>query len=457
LNIKNRQQEFDKLREEFPFFEYRACPYHFDDAGFHASFHFNISDKYQFTPSIDIPNREIYHWGKIGKQDLDNLVFHLGMIELISYWKLTCSPEIRILPYKLSAEQVLWWKKLYWHGLGEFLYLNGVEISFKDLMELNSFGEAIKIVQTEVNNDKVMVPIGGGKDSVVTLELLKSGQKEVFPMAVNIRPAISRTIQNAGFELSKTLEVKRNLDPLMLELNQQGFLNGHTPFSAMLAFLTVLLAAGSGIGNIALSNESSASQSTVPGTIINHQYSKSFEFEKDFDEYVRRFIHPDIRYFSFLRPINELQIAGLFSQFNQHHDSFRSCNVGSKLDQWCGACPKCLFTYLILSPFMRLEQLKLIFGGELLEKQQLSIAFDELTGHAHVKPFECVGTPDEVNAAVGYAFRRSARLPILLKDYNFGSYNQLQFELLLKDFSEEHNLPSAFATILKKTIHDRLT
>jgi hypothetical protein len=106
---------------------------------------------------------------------------------------------------------------------------------------------------------------------------------------------------------------------------------------------------------------------------------------------------------------------------------------------------------------MRLEQLKLIFGGELLEKQQLSIAFDELTGHAHVKPFECVGTPDEVNAAVGYAFRRSARLPILLKDYNFGSYNQLQFELLLKDFSEEHNLPSAFATILKKTIHDRLT
>ena len=457
MNIQNRQRDFDQLRKTYPFFEYKSYTYSIADSGFKASFHFNISDAYYFSPSIEIPYREIYHWNKLSNNDLDNLVFHLGMIELISYWKLTCSPEIRILPHLLDEKQVQWWKKLYVQGLGEFLYLNGIDSEINDLFHIYSEGKPLKTISFTADDTKVMVPVGGGKDSVVTLELLRSGNMSVIPMAVNMRPAIRQSIENAGFTVDESLLVNRYLDPLMLDLNQQGFLNGHTPFSAMLAFLTVLLAAGSGIKYIALSNESSANQSTVPDTHINHQYSKSFEFEQDFDAYIHQYIHKEIKYFSFLRPINELQIAALFAGFKHHHVSFRSCNVGSKLNQWCGACPKCLFTYVMLSPFLKHEELQAIFGTDLLENSQLSVAFDELVGRASIKPFECVGTPDEVNAAIYKTFHTHKNHPLLLKNYNFSDQGERDYSTLMNEFSDEHHLSGSLVNLLKEALHDRLT
>lgn len=457
MNRLNRQQDFDKLRQDYPFFEYQSYEHHQDETGLHLHFVFNISDRYQFRPQLFVPAKDFYQWHLVGKQGLDNLVFHIGMIELISYWKLTCSPQIVIRPHSLSDEQIEWWKKLYFNGLGEFLYLNGIDTAPENLMKIRTEGKLLSRLSSFTDMNKVMVPIGGGKDSVVTLEVLKTGQAQVFPMAVNIRPAISRTIQQAGFGLNRVMEVQRRLDPLMLELNQQGFLNGHTPFSAMLAFTTVLLAAGSGTGNIALSNESSANESTVPGTKINHQYSKSFEFEQDFDRYCNDYIHPDIHYFSFLRPLNELQIAGLFSKLRQHHHSFRSCNAGSKDDRWCGVCPKCLFTYLILTPFIPEKELVDIFGGNLLNNKSLAPYFLELTGVASVKPFECVGTPEEVNVAISKAFSENRVLPPLMKEYIFDADSSTHFAQLMSDFSEEHAIASDYLSMLKKALHDQLT
>jgi len=336
------------------------------------------------------------------------------------------------------------------------MYLNGIDVAPDQLMQITSSGEVLKPLHNSLDGQAVMVPVGGGKDSVVTLELLSEADLRVFPMAVNVRPAIARTIEKAGYSPDRVLEVNRTLDPLMLQLNQQGFLNGHTPFSALLAFTTALVAVGSGIANVALSNESSANQSTVPGTKINHQYSKSFEFERDFNFYCRKYIHPELHYFSFLRPVNELQIAALFSQFTHHHASFRSCNVGSKTDQWCGACPKCLFTYIILSPFVSPSNLEAIFGKNLLEKGQLAPVFDELTGKAAVKPFECVGTPDEVKVAINKAFREEKEWPELLKAYPFDEDHSTQFNRLMSEFSDEHALPPVFLSILKNALHDRL-
>jgi len=456
LNIQNRQRDFEKLRKKYPVFTYQAYSYHEDTSGLHISFDFDLSGRFRFSPVLFIPKKKVLHWDIPGKQGLDNLIFHLGMIELISYWKLTCSPRIVIRPHRLNDDQVIWWKKLYFHGLGEFLYLNGIEVDAEKLMEIEANGRPLVMLATQPDMRKVMVPIGGGKDSVVTLEILKTGNAMVFPMAVNRTPAISRTIQQAGFPMDGVLEVHRKLDPLMLELNSKGFLNGHTPFSALLAFTSVFLAAGSGIGNIALSNESSANESTVPGTNINHQYSKSFEFEQDFDAYCRNYIHPEIRYFSFLRPLNELQIARVFSTFPEHHHGFRSCNVGSKEDRWCGACPKCLFTYLILAPFIPDKELVSIFGSNVMENRLLATYLDELTGKSPVKPFECVGTPEEVNAAINKAFHGRIISPLLIKDYSFNAKSPLQFNRLLDGFSDEHAVPLEFLNILKKVVHDQL-
>ena len=259
---------------------------------------------------------------------------------------------------------------------------------------------------------------------MVTLELLRRAGKTIRPLIMNPRGATVECAAKAGFPMEEVLVIRRTIDPTLLELNKEGYLNGHTPFSAMLAFYTRLASALSGIPNVALSNENSANESTVKGSYVNHQYSKSLEFEDDFREYVNEELRmkneeSSFNYFSFLRPLSELQIAMLFSRFTAYHDVFRSCNVGSKQDVWCGHCAKCLFAYIILSPFIEPERLNEIFGKSMLDDTSLELEFRQLIGEAETKPFECVGTVSEVRQALDMTLKRwyPTSRPALLKDY----------------------------------------
>ena len=457
MKRENNHNKYLTLRGQFPFFEYQSYSFHINNQNLEAEFVFNLSDKYLFKPSIKIPLKEFYAFNNIEKEKLKTFVFHIGMVELISYWKAACPTKLIIRPFLLNEVQVNWWKKLYYNGLGEFFYLNSIETNLQDFMEISSQGEPLRTVSIEFNKEGIIVPIGGGKDSVVTLELLKSGGENVTPMTLNPREASIRSIESAGYTIENSIVVERKIAPLLLELNREGFLNGHTPFSALLAFVNILTATLSGIRYIALSNESSANESTVPGSDINHQYSKSFEFEEDFNWYVKHFINADIRYFSFLRPINELQIARLFSNYPHHFDGFRSCNVGSKMDNWCGECPKCLFTFIILSPFMNQHKLTSIFGKDLFDDNTLKPIFNELTGKSEVKPFECVGTPDEIKAALRFTLKNSDRskIPALLLDFqNSGTPDNIDsnFKALLLQFDEKHFIPNHLTPLLKDAI-----
>ncbi len=453
MSVIQNHNKFLNLRQKYQTFEYHAYSFKVKNGSLEAEFTFILNDKTIFRPSFKIESRNFYRFYSMPDSLLRNLVFHIGMVELISYWKAACPPKVIIKPHSLSDEQVRFWKKLYFNGLGEFFYLNGIVTSQNDFMKIESEGSMLEPEPTSLNSEAVLVPVGGGKDSVVTLELLKNTGDKVIPMALNPREAVVRSIENAGFTMDDSIVVNRTIDKKLLELNNRGFLNGHTPFSALLAFVTSLTAVLSGVKYIALSNESSANESTVPGSNINHQYSKSFEFEKDFINYFSQYITPDVHYFSFLRPLNELQIGALFSQFEHHHFSFRSCNVGSKTDSWCGHCPKCLFTRIILGPFLGDDKLKSIFGKELLDDKSLQTIFDELTGVANVKPFECVGTPDEVNAAVSYiAQNHAAPLPGLLTGISYNKSARSAMFNLLEAFNTEHNLPEKYLPVLKNSL-----
>ena len=450
MNLIQNHKKYLNLRQKYQTFEYHNYSFEVNNGSLVAEYLFKLGDEIVFRPAISFEKRDFYRFDNLSDSQLKNMVFHVGMVELISYWKAACPAKVIIRPHKLTGKQVAFWKKLYYNGLGEFFYLNGITASQDDFMEIESQGEAIAAEAVQVNGNSVMIPVGGGKDSVVTLELLKTTGQKVVPMALNPREAVVRTIENAGFSMADTVVVKRNLDKKLLELNSRGFLNGHTPFSALLAFVTSFAAVAAGIKYIALSNESSANESTVPGSNINHQYSKSFEFEKDFTDYLKQFVTADVHYFSFLRPLNELQIAALFSKFPQHHFSFRSCNVGSKTDSWCGHCPKCLFTRIVLGPFLGDEKLNRIFGSELFNDVTLKPVFDELTGSAEVKPFECVGTPHEVNAALSYiAGQQKNALPRLLAELSLKKNADKSFLFLLKAFNHEHHLPDNYLAVLK--------
>lgn len=418
----SNQSKYNAFRQTFPEFVYERYEYNVQPDGLHIVFSFRLDAERCFHPAAFIPARPFLRFDQ-PREVMDALVFNIGMIELVSYWKCACPPRVTVACGSLTPEQTDFWRNIYYHGLGEFFYINGIAATADDFMQLRSAGPAASEMPPLGDairpTSRHLVPIGGGKDSVVTLELLKP--EGCVPLIMNPRGATVGCIEAAGYTMDDVLVIRRTIDPLLLQLNAEGFLNGHTPFSAMLAFYTLLAAQLSGIPHIALSNENSANESTVAGTSVNHQYSKSLEFEDDFRRYVAQTFRGAYDYYSFLRPLSELQIAMLFSRYRQYHPVFRSCNAGSKQDIWCGCCAKCLFAYIILSPFIEPRELTAIFGKNMLDDPAMQHCFDELTGRTEAKPFECVGTISEVHSALSMALGRwyadGASRPALLRDY----------------------------------------
>ena len=463
--MASNQKKYNTYRLTFGEMVYESYSYSVDAEGLKLEFAFRLNDKIVFRPTAAIPRRPFLDFNQ-PKELMDILVFNIGMIELVSYWKCVCPPVVRVLPHSLDDEQIRFWKKIYFNGLGEFFYTNGINASQDDFMTIVSnpqsavswqATQALKPSSTQAITN-YLVPIGGGKDSVVTLEALRP--RGVRPLIMNPRGATTLCAERGGFSPEETLVINRRIDPLLLDLNAKGCLNGHTPFSAMLAFYSLLIATLAGRSRIALSNESSANEPTVQGSDVNHQYSKSIAFESDFREYVARHLTESISYHSFLRPLSELQIAMLFSRCSAYHPVFRSCNVGSKQDIWCGHCPKCLFTCIMLSAFLPEEKVREIFGKGLLEDETLWPVMKELCGETDVKPFECVGTREEVCMALCEIIRqygnRDESLPTLLTSFKrtalYEAYRQRDFQPLLSAWDPHHFLPEDEELLLRKAL-----
>lgn len=479
-------QKYLDLRKEYGVFAYESFHCEATVDGVEVRFRFRAGRDLVFRPRLffHLPGQSPE---RMADPAIQSLAFHIGMVEMISYWKAFCSPIIHIESFLLQSGQQQWWKKLFRLGLAEFFHTNGIPQPGEDIFDFSFGPSAVTLPDPEagptaapfpdpaagsaapspgpmdtfgepaLESDGIMVPVGGGKDSVVTLGTLIREGFPVRAMVINQRGATREVLKAAGLPAASVLEVDRTIDPLLLELNARGYLNGHTPFSAMLAFVSTMAARLSGDRFIVLSNESSASEASIPGTSINHQYSKSLEFESDFREYARSYLGEVPEYFSFLRPLNELQIAALFSRMKNCHSGFKSCNAGSKTDTWCLKCSKCLFTYIMLAPFLGPRQLVEIFGDDLFSDRELKGLLDQLTGLSDSKPFDCVGTITEVNAALGFMVRQTENqglaLPPLLRHYREGAaYDPTgwqAFRHLLDDFATPHHLPRVFEKVLR--------
>lgn len=405
-------EKYLQLRREHPEFIYHG--FDITEKGF--SYHFSI-DETHFYPE--------WEWsGLLGtnveRETLETLIFSLGMAELVSYWKCACPPRVRVRCGTLNEEQIGWWKKLYFNGLGEFFYRNGITAEYENFMEITADrSQSPPLCDPAIKRKGALIPVGGGKDSVVTLELLSSMKEDNICYFINPRRASSDCARIAGYDGEQIFIPRRRIDKTLLQRNADGWLNGHTPFSAIVAFSSYLAAFLTGKRYIALSNESSANEANVGGTNINHQYSKSTEFERDFREYCRKFLLPCPEYFSLLRPWSEWQITKKFVSYEKYLDVFQSCNVGSKTDTWCGECAKCLYVYIMLSAFLDDARLVKIFGSNMLNEPRFTDLFDGLVYADFDKPFECVGTRAEIRLALFRAGerRKGGALPLLLKKY----------------------------------------
>ena len=444
--------DFLETRNTYKNFIYHNYKISETDEKIIIEYEFEIENLEYFKPRIEILKKE-FKFKNLNSNIVKNMVFNIGMIEAISYFKATCSTNFIIKCGKLDEYQEKWFRKLYYLGLGEFRYRNNIIVKEEDFIKFISEGNKLDIKKEDEELKGIIIPIGGGKDSNVTIELLKEYKEDILCFCIGSKKVSLDCANIAGYENNKIIEVNRIIDKNLLKLNEKGFFNGHTPFSAIVAFLTYMISYLLGKKYIALSNEDSANETNVKNDNINHQYSKTIEFENDFREYAEKYLYSDVKYFSMLRPISELQIAMLFSKQEKYHEIFKSCNVGSKNIPWvwCCNCPKCLFVYTILSPFLYKEKLIKIFGEDLFKRKDLKQTFIELCGYAETKPFECVGTYSEVRYAITKTINNcKGELPYLLKYYkeNF----ELSKEELLDYYNENNNLPDEFEKILKKEL-----
>lgn len=449
----------DDLRKKHPQFIYEKFWFKIENSHLKIGFEFKIEPNIHFNPEILIENTNQSRLNSLDPKVINNLAFHLGLMEIPSYWKATCSPEIVIEAGSLTPEQIAWWEDLLINGLGQFFYTNQIDSRKSDFLNIITMkNKKLPKDESPLNQEKILVPVGGGKDSIVTLEILKEANKKINCLSLNPTPASTQIIDLAGCQ--NPIIVRREIDKTLLNLNQKGYLNGHTPFTAYIAFLSVFCGIIFDYGQIAISNERSANEGnlTWKGLKINHQYSKSFEFEKKFQEYAQKYLTSDIHYFSFLQPLHEIQIAKLLTQYPNYFSIFRSCNKNQKTNSWCNECPKCLSSFIILAPFLEEKDLKKIFGQNLFEKESLLPILKELLGEEGFKPFECVATIKEILVAIYLTLKNyQGHLPLLLqffKEKILPKYPSLETNSveLLQSWNQENNLPKQLAKILKSKI-----
>lgn len=475
------------LRKKYPKFVFEKYSWKISGKDLKVSFYFRVEPGIKFKPNVVIKNINKNQIQKIGVDSpglLNNLVFHLGLIEILSYWKATCSPEIEIKAGSLNKTQIKWWRDLIIKGMGQFFYENKIDFQKPNFLEINTINESGSRNDYEAGSRKnrVLVPVGGGKDSIVTLEILKQAKKDITCFSLNPTLASRRTMKIAGYP---TIIVKRKIDKKLLELNKEGYLNGHTPFSAYLAFLSVLCAVLFDFKFIAFSDERSSNEGNLKylGKVINHQYSKSFDFEKRFKRYSKRYLAKDIEYFSFLRPLYEIQVAKLFSRYLKYFSAFISCNEAFRtysgrkepLKKWCNKCPKCLFVFATLYPFLGEYRLVKIFKENLFERIGFLPTMLRLIGEREFKPFECVGTKKESLVTFYLSWKKATqeksgtpkarriikgeikKIPFLLKHFQnkiLPKYPDLEktAKKIMNSWNDKHCLPKRFEKILKRTV-----
>lgn len=339
--------------------------------------------------------------------------FALGMAELVHYWKAVLAPVIVVSAGALSKEQISFWATLYEKGLGEFFFVN--KIDFRGLVRIECDPAAPVVLAASPKaprERRLLVPLGGGKDSLVTGELLKRAGRsfawfELEPLQLSTR---LKELSEVNETVVIGRDVASNFAPV-LSLVAEGAPNGHVPITATYMFSAAFAAAVHGFDDLIMSLERSADEGNVEylGTVVNHQYSKSFEFEQAAAAYLREYVDPNLRLFSLVRPLYELQIVEEFAKHPKYFDAFLSCNRGLKTGSWCGTCAKCAFMFAALSAFLPTAKVVGVFGKNLFEDESLIPLYRELIGQGTQKPFDCVGTYDENLLALYLSGERYAK------------------------------------------------
>lgn len=356
----------------------------------HGSKKYSLSEKLTFPTPLDIA---VIH------PTLRALHLALG----ISYYKIFLPPTISY-SYDMPKKEAEFWNDVYQNGLGEFLYVNKLP---KERIASFQVQDSQKNKFADINlNNSALLGIGGGKDSIVAGELLKSIGIGVSGFVMATGEQLGQTKSVAEVMGVYLYAVERILDKQLLTLQEEpNAYKGHVPISLIFALVGVVLALNERSKYVVVANEASASIPSINwnGTAVNHQWSKSFQFEAKLQEYIKNHIHPKITYFSAIRPLSSVAVAKRFANYPQYFEAFTSDNYVFRIDsakrpngRWSLESPKSLSSFILLAPWMSDDDMNRTFGRNFLDEASLEPLFLSLTGKTGDPPLDCVGTVDEL-------------------------------------------------------------
>jgi len=392
--------------------------YTVDAARSTVSFTYRVTFKYSlaktFTDRLyfkDVPKEA---WDTVPTEILDATLQSLLLMLGINYWCTFRTKDIRIEGFTLTREQADFWNTLYTHGLGEFFYY--MNIDWHGLINFPYDESTIAGTATRFESRKrALLLNGAGKDSILSAELLQAADIPFDFFSFAPTPAHARISKLVG---AKTMSVTRQHDPLLDIATELFGVSQAYPSVSTFTFTALLLAELLGYNSIIFSNERSADEGNLIylGLPVNHQWCKSSAAEKLINDYIERYITPDITTSSLLRKYSEIEIVRRFVQYPKYLHDVTSCNAYFWLPRgiqhlqrhayWCKRCPKCVFLFTCFAAFLPKDELVSIFGADLFTHTRLLPLFRRILGVEGFKPLDCVGVAEEMILAMHYASRR---------------------------------------------------
>ncbi len=368
-----------------------------------------------FKESLFLPKKKTE---KLPPAFLKELLKNLHLVLGLSYYKLYCPARIEV-PYALTESEGQFWETLYRKGLGEFFFRNNID--FRGLVRFPTSKKAKAFVPVRLPTaERALLGIGGGKDSIVAGEFLKARKLPLTAFVLETEkdsPIVKDVIQSMGL---KSLVLRRQLDPKLFK-PMEGALNGHIPISSVFAFTGLLAAALYGYRYVVVANEASSNFGNLDylGQAINHQWSKSAEFETLLQTHTKQHLTPDLTYFSAIRHLYEIRVVEEFVKHPKYFPVFTSCNRSFRVNKdrpgsrWCGECAKCAFVFAELAAYLKPTELLPFFGKNCFEDETLLPLFKDLCELGSMKPFDCVGTFEETRAALRRAQKNWGKTAVL--------------------------------------------
>lgn len=396
-----------------PFSRFIISHFEWDKNRLEAKFHYAFDDQEHFSETINFsPLKNTSDFPLINQDsaEIHQLLSHLHIALGVSYYKLYPTSEIVVETIPLSAAMKDFWHDFYIKGLGEFFYRNQINpTGLAQFLSTENRQENIASA-LEYSAEKVLILFGWGKDSLVSVELTKQKNLNFDLFSFGKEYLLHQLAQEPTW--ANRLIIQRTLDlPKIQKLLAEGYYNGHLPITGIICFVTAVVSYLYGYKSVITSLEKSADfwNTEYHGLNINHQRSKSSEFEESFKNYAQTYLLKNFECKSLIRNRYEIKVVQEFSKYPQYFHNFSSCNRNfhittcTKLtwDQLrCWECPKCAFVYTMLRAFIEQSEVNDIFWADLFEKADLIPLFKELLWIEGIKPFECVGTNEEMTLAL---------------------------------------------------------